>query len=419
MAKISTRKRKLREMEKQDALGISRKKWKFTIKPELYFILKLVCILLIPIVYFAYSPLLILCMIFYIGLFFLARGAEHSLNKSVIKSNHIHIPKFDCALALVVVVVAFAGVCFSGVSNQKGGMFDNISSAEISEFTSNKDFSGARRSNWWQSVEKTLTNLGSLLTGERSIFGSSKGEFNFGSMEPPEDFASDSDDIPVGNGGGAMSMDDLPVEYMFSSILSSINSVLIFSVSIFGALILLFVIYKKKKFETMMNEVIIEGDVTLLTDEEINKILSFGEEIEENSQTDKQINEKIKKDAVIDNQNELDKIQENKLQASKQAKDLKNNVNSNKNQTNDNNTSENDLTIFDENCDISFGQEVGEKNNIDNNSSKTTKMINDKNQNNKKLQNNNNAKNNKNIKKNNNKNVRIDTNVAKKNTNKK
>jgi len=306
MAKVSTKKRKIREKEIQDAQGLSRKKWKFNISPKIFFILKLSCVVAIPIFYFIYSPLLVLLMMFYVALFFMAFMAEHQINKSVIKSNHIHIPKFDSAIALILIVIAFCGVCSSGMSKTKTGIFDNSTSTEISAIVRNKDFDSLRSNNWWRTFTQSLTNFGTLLTGERSIFGSSRGDFNFGTMEPPTDFPSNSDEIPptqnVG-GGREMSIDDVPVSYMFSSILSSINTILIFAVSVSGALSCLYVFLRKRKMDNAMDEVIMDEAITLLDDKEINRILAFGETVEHNNLTEKEIDKKIQDEVIFDTQN--------------------------------------------------------------------------------------------------------------------
>jgi hypothetical protein len=69
---------------------------------------------------------------------------------------------------------------------------------------------------------------------------------------------------------------------MSSSILSTINTVLIFSVSAVGMLSLVAIAIKKHKFNRDMNEVIYDGTITMLDKGELERILSFGEDIEEN-----------------------------------------------------------------------------------------------------------------------------------------
>ena len=134
------KKKRILENEVQDAKAISRKKWKFTFSPTLFMLIKLILIILIPIVYFVYSPLLIFIMIAYVGLFFLARLAERNLNKSVIRSNHIHIAKFDSAIALIVVIIALVGTIMSANKKVEAPMFNKFGGTEIAEKFDNGGF---------------------------------------------------------------------------------------------------------------------------------------------------------------------------------------------------------------------------------------------------------------------------------------
>lgn len=272
----------------QDSKGIKRTNWKHSMDPNLFILLKLGCIILIPIIYFVYSPLLILVLLAYASFFFLTIMAERKLNKSVIKKNHITIPKFDSAIALVIVIIATVGIFFANNSNQKRSTFASLPETQIEEFSDKPDFKLAKKSTFWITVKQTLTNLGSCLTGTRSVFGESVHEF--GSMQPPEDFVSDSSELqeeihnmPNPSQDFDFDISDLPVEYMFSNILSTVNSALIFLVTGLGLTSLVFVVIKRHKFETAMNEVIIEDEITMLTDAEIDKILSFGEDYEESN----------------------------------------------------------------------------------------------------------------------------------------
>lgn len=294
------KKKRLAQMETEDSMNISRKKWDHTMSPKLFVTLKLIIAVLIPVMYFVYSPLLILLMIAYVALFFLAILAERRLNKSVIKKNHIKIPKFDSAIALIIICIAFAGSLSTVSSKSSGGMFSNLSDDQISEFVSSKNFGGARQSNWWASIQKYFTNFGSLLTGERSVFSSGSG-FAFGTQTPPSDFVSDGEELPANmtrptGERKEMSMDDLPLEYMFSTILSTVDSVLIFLVSGIGVLSVIYITVKRNKFENEMSEVLIDDADKSFTDAEIARLLSFGEEEEKNSLTLSEIDSKIRQD---------------------------------------------------------------------------------------------------------------------------
>lgn len=289
MAKTG-KKRQILEKERQDALGISRKKYKHTVKPETFFIIKLSLIVAIPIVYFVYSPLLILVFIAYVGLFFLARMAEHSMNRSVIRSNHIRIFKFDSAIALIVIIISLVGVCMSG-SKAKTPMFDDMPKIEVSDFMNAPDFGKMRRNKGWSEFTRGLKNFGSLLTGERSVFKSSE-KPRFGFKEPPEGFTPPEDFTPPPRGGRGFDMRDLPIDYVFSSAFSTVNAVLIFATAGFGLISLLAIYLKKRKFDYYMNELITDGKITALSDEELDRILSFGEEV---SETDVRTDELIEK----------------------------------------------------------------------------------------------------------------------------
>ncbi len=170
---------------------------------------------------------------------------------------------------------------------------------KISEVVGKQDFKGAQKSSTFNSFITSLKNLGSLLTGERNVFitYSNKNNFHFGTIDAPEDFVKDFSEIDDGElsneseefekRGGKLgkdidfSIDDLPLEYMSSSILSTINTVLIFLVSVVGVISILFIIIKKHKFNKDMNEVILEGTITMLDASELERILSFEEEKKE------------------------------------------------------------------------------------------------------------------------------------------
>jgi len=265
--------RKISRLESQDARGVSRKKYKLVMSPKTYFIMKGIGIILIPIVYFTYSPLLIIVMFYFVGLFFAGIGLEHYLNKSVIKSNHIHIPKYDSAIALLLICIGIFGSSFSATRGRVG-MFANT---------------------LWNKVSQAFNNMGSLLTGVRNIF-SAQPSFGFGSMEKPDNFIPneaaflekmDGMTPPEGRGefGGRpqfeLSMDDIPVEFMFSQVLSTVTTVLIIAVGVFGAISLYYTYKKINNFYVEQNEVIVDSEIKILEDDEIAKILDFGDIVEE------------------------------------------------------------------------------------------------------------------------------------------
>lgn len=261
--KQQKKERHIKKLERLDDQGIQRKKWKFTYTPKRFMIVKSILIGLIPILYFIYSPLLVVVMIAYIGLFYLAMATERHMNKSVIKSNHIKIPKFDSAIALLVVVIALLGSIF-GVSGGRVGRFSNT---------------------LWMKFTTSLRNFGSLLTGKRALIGGQKG-FGFGTQPtPPEGFIPDSEAFnemmgPMPGGRPDMDIDfsDLPIEFMFSQILSTVQTALVFAVAVIGLFSLIMTQRKIKRFNIQINEFVIDGDIKLIDDQDIDKILSFGEE---------------------------------------------------------------------------------------------------------------------------------------------
>ncbi len=273
------KKKKIKRFESQDAKGISRKRFKLVIKPKSYLIMKAIGVVLIPVTYFGYSPLLVLVMIYFVSMFFAAIGCEHSMNRSVIRSNHIKIPKYDSAVALVLICISAFGSFFT-VAQGGMGRFANTLSMKILQ---------------------SLKNFGSLLTGQRSIFGRTP-HFGFGTMNKPEGFIPNEDEFISQFGGTPptppdfgdraprfeLTMDDIPIEFMFSQLLSTVTTVLIILVGVLGAISFYYTIKKMKKFNEIQNEVIVEGTIEMLADDDIESILDFGEteEIAKDSQND-------------------------------------------------------------------------------------------------------------------------------------
>lgn len=258
--------KRIKKMENMDAKGISRKKHKHEISFKTFFILKTIGIVLIPIIYFVYSPLLAIVIIYYISLYFLAFLCENSLNKSVIKSNYIRIPKFDSAIALISLVIGL----YSSITNlnTRVGHFANT---------------------WYQKIIQTIKNIGSLQTGQRTLFGPGS-VFKFGPIDKPDNF------VPMGEKPDfkpeEFSMDNIPVEFMFSQILSTAVTVLIFSIAVFGIISLIVTYLKIKKFNKEMTEVTYDALFTL-DDKEIERILSFGlEEVDDENDNNDIIDEK-------------------------------------------------------------------------------------------------------------------------------
>ena len=213
-----------------------------------------------------YSPLLVVLMLLDVGVFFLARLTARSMNTSVIKTNHIHIPKFDSALALVLIVVAICGI-----------LIEMDSSTKFADF-------------------------GALLTGQRNPL---EKVFNFIKVNnlPPsiETDQKGSVEIDIYD-----LLDKLPIKFVASTTLSTTCTVLVFSIAGVSALSLLYIYFKRKKFNRVMNAVVYD-EAPLLTDKTLNEILSFGESVDNTVVSEEEINRKI--NAV----KQSDAVEESKL----------------------------------------------------------------------------------------------------------
>lgn len=243
---------KIKRMEKEDSLGIVRKKLKGGMDEKIFLILKIISILAIPLTFFIYSPFLIFAVFFSALMFVFATMAERKINHTFIKANHMKISKLDSVVAIIVILVTIAGVIIN--ANTKKKM--NFSNFEI-EF------------------KQVLTNFGSCLTGKRSIIKT----FGMGMHFGMKDF--DPSKMPKMPPQGMMmppkyfSIEDLPLDIVFSKMISSVNTVLLFMVPITGALTLGYYIYKKKRFDNQMNASI-KDEYKELTKEELEDIFSFG-----------------------------------------------------------------------------------------------------------------------------------------------
>jgi hypothetical protein len=255
--------RKIKRTESMDAKGIRKKKWNIVISYQTYFKMKVIGIILIPIVYFVYSPFLILVMGYYVSLYYFAILAERSMNKSIIKSRQIKLPKYDSGLAAFLIFISLFGSIFGLAQSGKIGRLSNT---------------------LWIKVGKSLETVGSLMTGLRVFFGTGR-IIKFGMGNPPDGFVrkggnmGDFDRTPrMGSGRPLvnLSLDNLPIEFMFSQILSTTATILIFSVMGMGIISLWMTHKKVNKFNKDIYEVYMSGEIKMLSDVVLNKIVDFG-----------------------------------------------------------------------------------------------------------------------------------------------
>ena len=241
---------KIKKMEREDSKGVSRKSIQYTMNPKVFIILKIISLVSIPLVYFLYSPLLIITIIFSISLYGFAIMTERKINHTFIKANHIKILKFDSIVAVLVVIIAIFSLVMSFNTKRKMP----------------NDFI-------WLNIEKTLKDLGSCYTGSRRP----SMPMNFSAVQPPAGLPSmDFSKIPK-----KMDFSDLPVEALFSIITSSIQTVLVFLIPVCNLLTLIFYYFKKKRFNKVMNEVI-DTSIPDISDLEFERIFLFGYELKEN-----------------------------------------------------------------------------------------------------------------------------------------
>ena len=244
---------------------------RFRVTPKVYFRMKIACVLAVPILYFVCSPLLIVPMLVYIALFYLGLGVEREINRNVIRSNRIRLLKLDSLLALIVVVIAVAGTVVSANSKIRPGGFAHMDDEIMQDLIGDADFAAARRRSAWIGFTQKVADFGSLLTGRRSVFSGTR---RFATVDPPEDFSPPPGGMP--DLPEMPDLGDMPFDYVVSSVLSSINTVLVFGTA--GAGLLSLVVYRrrKKNAERYVSQVIPDTSMANFTDEQLEKILFYG-----------------------------------------------------------------------------------------------------------------------------------------------
>ncbi len=228
--KQNSKNRKIRQKEQEDTLGIRRRRKgdKPELDIEIFYYIKLSLIIGIIISYFFFSTLLLPMFIGLSSLYLISFWVERKLNRSN-SGNKKRVFKMDAAMAFITIIVSVSTTLYS-FSTMTGSRFNSISSY--------------------------ITRLMSLSTGVRK-----KGNNNFGFAEKPEGFVK-----PEGatrpSGGRPQrpdfDMSDLPIEFAFNQILSSIVQFLILSVIIISSITVIIYFYNKyvkfKKIKIKQNE---------------------------------------------------------------------------------------------------------------------------------------------------------------------
>ena len=231
-------------MEIEDDLGIKRGAKKRMVVPNhIYIIIKICLIAAIPAVYFICSPLLVVVILAYFGLIVITNNIEKNFNLGLKKDLHIHLPKTDSLLCLLLVLLTIVGVVVSSVSmTQRKSMFEGFDDFELEDVIDKGDFSSADFV--WMQIWTKTKDFGTLITGTRYFFVEQRGfggGFNGGSGgEPPEGFSppsgSDMPDI-------SELLDNMPFSIMFESIIKAVDTGLLVVICACG----LFSIRKFKK----------------------------------------------------------------------------------------------------------------------------------------------------------------------------
>lgn len=229
----SSKKKKIRKKESLDSEGIrTRRKGD---KPELdiniFYYIKALLLVLMLISYFVFSTALLPLFIGYTSLYYFSYWVERKINRNFNSENKKSLFKVDYALAFITIVVAISSTIYSF---------------------------GTMVGNKMKSFNMYFYRIMSLSTGVRN----SKGK-QFGMGERPEGFTK-----PSGGGGGFsgdsssrpprpdFDLNDLPVEFAFNQILSSVIQFLIFGVIIIGSITVVWYFYNKyrtKKIKIKQN----------------------------------------------------------------------------------------------------------------------------------------------------------------------
>ncbi len=221
--KQAAKNKKIRRKEQEDSTGITKKRKGD--KPELdqlvFYCIKGGLLLAILICYFTFSILLFPLFIAYISLYYFSFWVERKINRNFNFENQQKVFKMDSGLAFITLIVSLASNIFS--------------------FTR---LVGNRRNSFYMYFQRIF----SLSTGVRN-----KQNKNFGMGERPEGFVPPSDGVGSGRPSKTdFDISDLPIEFAFTQILSSIIQILIFSVLILGAISTFRYFYKTYISKTRM-----------------------------------------------------------------------------------------------------------------------------------------------------------------------
>ena len=210
----------IHRMEVEDDLGIKRgTKKRFVVPNKVYILIKIILIAAIPAVYFICSPLLVVVVLAYFGLIVITNNIEKNYNLGLKKELHIHLPKTDSLLCLLLVLITVVGVVVSSVSmTQRSSMFEGFDDSQLEDVIDEGDFSSADFV--WMQIWTKTKDFGTLMTGTRYFFQEQRG-FGGPGGEPPEGFSP-----PSGSDMPDMSelLDNMPFSIIFESIIKAVDT---------------------------------------------------------------------------------------------------------------------------------------------------------------------------------------------------
>ncbi len=225
-----------------------KKKTGFRVSMKTYRRIKLGLIIAIPVVYFVYSGLLFFVFAALAATIVITNVKEKEFNKGLKKELRSSLPKGDSLLAILVILLSVVSIIFSlSTSSQRKSMFEGFNETEIQESIQGFDFEFDESDRVWREIKNQLRSLGNLSTGERVFFQEARRFGMMGKGMPPNGFT------PPANGMGSIPdmpemkppkdmsemMDEIPFSILFSSILKSVNTGLVFLVAGVGAITLI------------------------------------------------------------------------------------------------------------------------------------------------------------------------------------
>ncbi len=219
-----------------------KKKTGFRLSMKTYRTIKLALIIAIPVVYFVYSGLLFFVFAGLGATVVLTNVKEKEFNKGLKKELQSTLPKGDSLLAILVIILSIVSIIFSvSTSSQRKSIFQGFNETEIKASIQDFDFEFDKGDMIWREIQNQLRNLGNLSTGERVFFQETRRFGMMGKGMPPEgaEPPADMGNMPTPPKDMSEMMDEIPFSILFSSILKSLNTGLVFLVAGVGVITLI------------------------------------------------------------------------------------------------------------------------------------------------------------------------------------